>query len=94
MNSGHLVWVSAFRFERDRHDVRLGKRMVKRGQNKLDATSFSKLYDDYGAEVANAVLYSVNTGHVTTEEVERKIYENESKEDYSARLKAEWADEE
>ena len=83
-----------FRFERYCYDARLEEEMVKRGQNKLDATSFSKLYDDYGVDVANAVLYSVNTGHVTAEEVERKIYEDESKEDYSARLKAEWADEE
>lgn len=61
------------------------------GKNKLDATSYSKLYDDYGVQVADAVLRSVNSGHVSAEEVESKIYQDESKEEYSAWLKEEYS---
>ncbi|MDM8289238.1 hypothetical protein QUW41_07960 [Slackia piriformis] len=66
--------------------------MAKRGRNKLDATTYSKLYDDFGQEAADETLADVNAGRISAETLEKYLYTDETKEEYSARLKAEWAD--
>ena len=63
------------------------------GRNKIDATTFSKLYDDFGEEAARETLADVNEGRISAETLEKYLYSDETKEEYSARLKAEWADE-
>lgn len=62
------------------------------GRNKIDATTFSKLYDDFGEETARETLADVNEGRISAETLEKYLYSDETKEEYSARLKAEWAD--
>ena len=66
--------------------------MTTRGHNKLDATTYSKLYDDFGPEAAAETLADVNEGRIRAETLEKYLYTDETKEEYSARLKAEWAD--
>lgn len=62
------------------------------GKNKIDATTFSKIYDDFGEEAARETLADVNEGRISAETLEKYLYSDETKEEYSARLKAEWAD--
>lgn len=62
------------------------------GRNKIDATTFSKLYDDFGEEAARETLADVNEGRISAEALEKYLYSDETKEEYSTRLKAEWAD--
>ena len=62
------------------------------GRNKIDATTFSKLYDDFGEEAERETLADVNEGRISAETLEKYLYSDETKEEYSARLKAEWAD--
>ena len=57
------------------------------GKNKLDATNFSRLYDLFGEQAAKDTLKDVNDGRIKESTIERYIYRDESKEDYSKRLK-------
>ncbi|MDO4289736.1 MAG: hypothetical protein Q4C41_00705 [Eggerthellaceae bacterium] len=66
--------------------------MPNRSHNKLDATTFCKLYDDFGEEAARETLADVNEGRVSAETLEKYLYADESKEEYSARLKDEYSD--
>lgn len=58
-------------------------------KNKLDAISFCKLVDDFGEEAAAETLADVNEGRISAETLEEYLYTDETKEEYSARIKAE-----
>lgn len=62
------------------------------GKNKLDAVTFSKLYDMFGEEAARDTLNDVNEGRVRASTVEKYLYTDETKEEYSQRLKDEYKD--
>ena len=59
------------------------------GKNKLDATTFCKLYDEFGEEAASQTLEDVNEGRISSETLEKYLYTDETKDEYSARIKAE-----
>lgn len=61
-------------------------------KNKLDAVTFSYLYDSFGEEAAKQTLEDINSGKCSAETLEKYLYTDESKEEYSKRLKEEFSD--
>lgn len=61
-------------------------------KNKLDATNFSKIYDMFGEKAAEDTLKDVNEGRIREETLEKYLYVDETKEEYSKRLKKEYED--
>lgn len=62
------------------------------GKNKLDAVTFCKLFDMFGEDAARDTLNDVNEGRVGASTIEKYLYTDETKEEYSQRLKAEYKD--
>lgn len=61
-------------------------------KNMLDATTFCKLYDEFGEDAAKQTLEDVNNGKCMAETIEKYLYTDETKEEYSFRLKKEYED--
>lgn len=61
-------------------------------KNKLDATTFCKLLDEFGEEAATQTLNDVNEDRCSVQTLEKYLYTDETKEEYSARLKKEYED--
>ncbi|MBQ3427500.1 MAG: hypothetical protein IJH37_10235 [Clostridia bacterium] len=61
-------------------------------KNKLDATSFCKFFDMFGEEAARDTLKDVNEGRVRASTIEKHLYTDETKEEYSKRLKERYKD--
>lgn len=61
--------------------------MVK---NKLDLINFCKIFDMFGEKAAKDTLNDVNSGRVKESIIEKYLYTEETKEDYSKRLKEEY----
>ena len=61
-------------------------------KNKLDATTFCKLLDEFGEEAAKQTLEDVNEGRCSADTLEKYLYTDETKGEYSARLKKEYED--
>lgn len=62
------------------------------GKNQLDAVTFCKLFDMFGEDAARDTLNDVNEGRVRASTIEKYLYTDETKEEYSQRLKAEYKD--
>ncbi len=62
------------------------------GKNKMDVINFSKIYDMFGEEAAKDTLNDVNEGKITESTLEKYLYRDETKEEYSVRLKKEYED--
>jgi len=62
------------------------------GKNKMDLINFSKIFDMFGEEAARDTLEDVNSGRVRESTIEKYLYTDETKEEYTARLRAEYAD--
>ena len=62
------------------------------GKNKMDLINFSKIYDMFGEEAAKDTLKDVNERKVRESTLEKYLYTDETKEEYTARLRAEYAD--
>ena len=62
------------------------------GKNKMDLINFSKIFDMFGEEAARDTLDDVNSGRVRESTIEKYLYTDETKEEYTARLRAEYAD--
>lgn len=62
------------------------------GKNKLDAVTFCKLFDMFGEDAARDTLNDVNEGRVRASTIEKYLYTDETKEEYSQRHKAEYKD--
>ena len=58
----------------------------------LAIETYSKLYDDFGEEAANQTLADVQDGRISVNTLEKYLYTDETKEEYSARLKEEYKD--
>lgn len=56
-------------------------------KNKLDIINFSKIYDMFGEEAAKQTLDDVNEGRIKESTLEKYLYDTETKEEYSKRLK-------
>lgn len=61
-------------------------------KNKMDLINFSKVFDMFGEEAARDTLEDVNSGRVRESTIEKYLYTDETKEEYTARLRAEYAD--
>ena len=61
-------------------------------KNKLDATTCCKLLDEFGEEAAKQTLEDVNEGRCSADTLEKYLYTDETKDEYSARLKKEYED--
>ena len=61
-------------------------------KNKLDATTFCKLLDEFGEEAAKQTLEDVNEGRCSADTLEKYLYTDETKDEYSARLKKDYED--
>ena len=62
------------------------------GKNKMDLINFSKIFDMFGEDAARDTLEDVNSGRVRESTVEKYLYTDETKEEYAARLRAEYSD--
>lgn len=62
------------------------------GKNKMDLINFSKIFDIFGEEAAKDTLEDVNEGRIRESTIEKYLYTDETKEEYTARLRAEYAD--
>ena len=62
------------------------------GKNKMDIINFSKIYDMFGEDAAKDTLKDVNEGRIRESTLEKYLYTDETKEEYTARLRAEYAD--
>lgn len=62
------------------------------GKNKLDAVTFCNLFDMFGEDAARDTLNDVNEGRVRASTIEKYLYTDETKEECSQCLKAEYKD--
>ncbi len=58
-------------------------------KNKLDAITFCKIFDMFGEDAAKETLQDVNDGKIRAETIEKYLYKDETKAEYSIRLKNE-----
>lgn len=61
-------------------------------KNKMDLINFSKIFDMFGEDAARDTLEDVNSGRVRESTIEKYLYTDETKAEYAARLRAEYAD--
>lgn len=60
------------------------------GKNKMDLINFSKIYDMFGEEAARDTLDAVNSGRIRESTLEKYLYTDETKEEYTKRLREEY----
>lgn len=60
------------------------------GRNKMDLINFSKIYDMFGEEAAKDTLDDVNSGRIKESTLEKYLYTDETKEEYTKRLREEY----
>lgn len=60
------------------------------GKNKLDIINFSKIFDMFGEEAARDTLDDVNSGRIKESTLEKYLYTDETKEEYTERLRSEY----
>lgn len=60
------------------------------GRNKMDIINFSKIYDMFGEEAARDTLEDVNSGRIRESTLEKYLYTDETKEEYTKRLREEY----
>ena len=61
-------------------------------KNKLDVINFCRIFDMFGEEAAQDTLKDVNEGRIRESTLEKYLYEDETKEEYTARLRVEYAE--
>lgn len=59
---------------------------------KLDPINFSKIYDMFGEQTAKDAYEDVKAGRVRESTLEKYLYDDETKEEYTKRLKAEYSE--
>ena len=60
------------------------------GKNKMDLINFAKIYDMFGEQAAKDTLDDVNNGRVRESTIEKYLYTDETKEEYTKRLRDEY----
>lgn len=60
------------------------------GRNKMNLINFSKIYDMFGEEAARDTLEDVNAGRIRESTLEKYLYTDETKEEYTERLRNEY----
>ena len=61
-------------------------------KNKMDLINFSKIYDMFGEQAAKDTLKDVNEGRIRESTLEKYLYTDETKEEYTQRLRDEYKD--
>lgn len=61
-------------------------------KNKLDAINFCRIYDMFGEEAAMDTSKDVSEGKIRESTLEKYLYLDETKEEYTARLRAEYTE--
>lgn len=56
----------------------------------MDIINFSKIYDMFGEEAARDTLDDVNSGRIRESTLEKYLYTDETKEEYTKRLREEY----
>lgn len=56
-------------------------------KNKLDAVNFCRIFDLFGEQAAKDTLKDVNDGKISVKTIEKYIYRDVTKEEYSKILK-------
>ena len=59
---------------------------------KMDIINYSKIYDTFGEKAASDTFDDVKSGKVKESTLEKYLYTDETKEEYAARLRSEYAD--
>ncbi len=59
---------------------------------KLDPINFSKIYDMFGEQAAKDTYEDVKAGRVRESTLEKYLYDDETKEEYTKRLRAEYSE--
>lgn len=62
------------------------------GKNKLDPINFCKIFDMFGEEAAKDTLNDVNAGKIRESTLEKYLYTDETKDEYTERLRSEYAE--
>ena len=57
---------------------------------KLDIINYSRVFDLFGEQAAKDAFYGVQDGSIDESELESRIYDDESKEDYRTRIRREY----
>ena len=61
-------------------------------KHKLDAINFCRILDMFGEQAAQDTLKDVNDGKIRESTLEKYLYIDETKEEYTARLRSEYAE--
>lgn len=61
-------------------------------KNELDLINFAKIYDMFGEEAAKDTYRDVSEGKIRESTLEKYLYTDETKDEYTARLREEYAD--
>lgn len=56
---------------------------MRKGKNKLDVITFSKLFDMFGEQAAKDTLKDANDGKISAKTIDKYLFMDESKEEYS-----------
>lgn len=59
------------------------------GKNKLPALDYLKLFELFGEEAADETLDDVNSGRISAETIQKYLYTDETREEFSERVKNE-----
>lgn len=65
---------------------------MRKGKNKLDVITFSKLFDMFGEQAAKDTLKDANDGKISAKTIDKYLFIDESKEEYTKRLQEEYSD--
>lgn len=65
---------------------------MTKGKNKLDVITFCKLLDMFGEEAAKDTLKDANDGKISANTIDKYLFIDESKEEYTKRLQDEYSD--
>lgn len=65
---------------------------MRKGKNKLDVITFSKLFDMFGEQAAKDTLKDANDGKISAKTIDKYLFIDESKEEYTKRLQEEYSE--
>lgn len=65
---------------------------MRKGRNKLDVITFSKLLDMFGEQSAKDTLKDANAGKISAKTIDKYLFTDETKEEYTKRLQEEYSD--
>lgn len=63
---------------------------MRKGRNKLDLITFSKLLDMFGEQSAKDTLKDANDGKISAKTIDKYLFTDETKEEYTKRLQEEY----